>query len=302
MTQIFLSYARETRGQAGLIAKTLMLEGFRVWWDDDLPVHRSYTDVIADEIRAAGAVTVIWSGAAVASEWVRAEANEGRELKKLVQVLVEDAVVPLPFNQIQVADLRDWNGERDHGEWRKVVQSLAALTAQPTPKTGAEAAAIRHRFAGPDVKRNLAKWALPAMAAAGLLGVGVMVWRSNADREDLARRVVQETLDGGGASGATVNAAPAPGAHPSFDCKLAQSATERFICSDVAVAAAEKTMAVAYRAAQARSKTLPALRSSQREFLVRIAEAPKERATMLALYRARAEELKSPNAGAPPKN
>lgn len=61
------------------------------------------------------------------SQWVRAEADLAREAGKLVQLRIDGALLPLPFNQIQCADLTDWSGDADAPGWRKVTASIAEL-------------------------------------------------------------------------------------------------------------------------------------------------------------------------------
>ncbi|HEY1561273.1 MAG TPA: toll/interleukin-1 receptor domain-containing protein, partial [Caulobacteraceae bacterium] len=98
MSDIFISYARSTADQAQAIAVALRGHGYDVWRDDELPAHRSYAEVIEERLRSAKAVVVIWSAEAVKSQWVRAEANVAREAGTLVQLRVDGAVPPLPFN------------------------------------------------------------------------------------------------------------------------------------------------------------------------------------------------------------
>ena len=77
---------------------------------------------------------MIWSAEAVKSQWVRAEANVAREAGTLVQARVEDVALPLPFDQVQCADLPSWSGQRDHAEWRKVADSVIALAGKENPR------------------------------------------------------------------------------------------------------------------------------------------------------------------------
>jgi adenylate cyclase len=70
--EIFISYARSAQPQAGAIADALRAGGYSVWWDDDLPAHRAYNDVIAERLNSAKAVLVVWSRDGASSEWVRA--------------------------------------------------------------------------------------------------------------------------------------------------------------------------------------------------------------------------------------
>ena len=127
MSDVFVSYARSTEREARQIADALRGLGYGVWRDDELPAHRAYGEVIEERLRSAKAVGVVWSVDAIRSQWVRAEADAAREAGTLVQLTVDGCLPPMPFNQIQCADLRDWNGGADAPGWRKVEGSIAAL-------------------------------------------------------------------------------------------------------------------------------------------------------------------------------
>ncbi len=127
MTDIFISYSRTIEPRARQVADALRALGYNVWRDDELPAHRSYSEVTEERLRAAKAVLVIWSAEAVKSQWVRAEADIAREARTLVQLSLDGAVPPLPFNQIQCADMRGWTGEADASGWRKVLASVSEL-------------------------------------------------------------------------------------------------------------------------------------------------------------------------------
>ena len=132
MSDIFISYARSTQDVAERIAVAFRERGYGVWWDEELPAHRAYTDVIEERLRAAKAVVVVWSADAAKSQWVRAEADLARCEGKLVQLNVDSRklpLLPLPFNQIECANLSNWNGDTGAHGWRKVVASVEALLA-----------------------------------------------------------------------------------------------------------------------------------------------------------------------------
>jgi adenylate cyclase len=137
LSDIFISYARPTADQAQRVADALRALGYDVWLDDALPAHRPYADVIDERLKAAKAVVVIWSADAVRSEWVRAEADRGREARKLVQATIDATSPPIPFDQIQCADLRGWPGDVAAPGWRKVlasIEQLAGANAPPGPE------------------------------------------------------------------------------------------------------------------------------------------------------------------------
>lgn len=127
MADVFVSYARPQDQQARQIADALRSAGYDVWRDDELPAHRTFGEVIEERLASAKAVVVLWSADAFKSQWVRAEADIAREAGTLVQITVDGKLPPLPFNQIQCADLRAWDGSTDTSEWRKVEGSIASL-------------------------------------------------------------------------------------------------------------------------------------------------------------------------------
>ncbi|HLY78300.1 MAG TPA: TIR domain-containing protein, partial [Caulobacteraceae bacterium] len=133
MSDVFISYARSTEAQARQVAEALRALGYGVWRDDELPAHRAYADVIAERLHAAKAVVVVWSAEAAKSEWVRSEAENARGDHKLVQLTVDGARLPMPFDQIQCADLTGWTGDAEAPGWLKVLGSIADLTKQATP-------------------------------------------------------------------------------------------------------------------------------------------------------------------------
>jgi adenylate cyclase len=140
MSDIFISYARSTETQAMQIAQVLRGLGYGVWRDDQIPAHRDFAKVIEERLSASKAVVVIWSEDAIESEWVRSEANRARADRKLIQLRVDGCRPPMPFDQIQCADLVGWTGEQDHPGWMKVTASVGDLVgvlggSAPAPKT-----------------------------------------------------------------------------------------------------------------------------------------------------------------------
>ena len=131
MADVFISYARDDASFVRRLAEAVAREGYSVWWDDALPPHLSYSEVITGEIGKAKAVIVVWSEKAIASDWVRAEADLARNQKKLVQTSIDGRMPPMPFNQLHFVSIGDWRGEPDHPGWTRVKESLAALCRGP---------------------------------------------------------------------------------------------------------------------------------------------------------------------------
>jgi adenylate cyclase len=129
---VFISYARPDEGQATRVADALRGAGFRVWRDDELPAHRAYAEVIEEKLRGAQAVVVLWSANSAKSQWVRAEADAARGMGTLVQGTLDGTIPPLPFNQIQCADLSGWEGDAEAPGWRKLAASVQVLAGGQT--------------------------------------------------------------------------------------------------------------------------------------------------------------------------
>jgi len=110
MSDIFISYARQDRPRAEVIAKALEDHGWSVWWDWNIPAGRTFRKVIQDELDKTRCVIVLWSAKSIGSDWVIEEATEGRKRHVLVPVLIENVQPPMGFRSIQAADLTDWSG------------------------------------------------------------------------------------------------------------------------------------------------------------------------------------------------
>ena len=138
---VFISYARPSEEKAHRIAELLRERGFSVWRDDELPAHRAYSDVIEERLNSAKAVVVLWSGESAKSHWVRAEADSAREAGTLVQATLDSALPPMPFNQIQCADLNGWSGDMSSAGWKKLEGSVAALVGGGSDQASSATAA-----------------------------------------------------------------------------------------------------------------------------------------------------------------
>jgi adenylate cyclase len=144
MAELFVSYAREDEAQAKQVTEALALEGYHAWRDDELPAHRAYAEVIEERLNAAEAVIVLWSQRAVKSQWVRAEADTARNRGILIQASLDGTRPPLPFNQIQCAELSWSDRPSDASGWSKLIGSVQAL-AGPAVSTRAKPAARRQQ-------------------------------------------------------------------------------------------------------------------------------------------------------------
>jgi TolB-like protein len=182
VADVFISYARSTATSASMIANALRAGGYSVWIDDDLPAHRDFSSVIEEQVRAARAVLVLWSSDAVKSRWVPAEADVAHEAGTLVQLSLDDATPPMPFNRMQCAPMNGWNGDLEAPGWRKVVASVAELVGRAAPETAAPPA-IR--------ARSTAERLLAVLAFDNLSGDPEMAYFSDGVSEEIQQTVAQ---------------------------------------------------------------------------------------------------------------
>jgi hypothetical protein len=140
MTDVFICYSREDRDRVRPIAEGLQAEGWDVWWDPTIPLQGE-NDNVDRQLGSAGAVLVVWSAASRASEYVRSEAATGLYKNKLIQVRIDQAHPPRPFDQVEVVDLGPWSGDRDDASWRRVVGAARLFAGSP----GAERPQVMRR-------------------------------------------------------------------------------------------------------------------------------------------------------------
>ena len=171
MADIFISYARPTAKTARSIATALEQAGFSVWFDEGLPGHRAYADVIQEQLDGARAVLVIWSDEAIRSQWVRSEADRAREQGKLVQLRTDGSVLPMPFEQIQCMDFRRWRGDRRSATWKQLFATIEELAAHDTLRLVDRSASTGPRYRADASRRGLLIGGAAAVAVAGAAGL-----------------------------------------------------------------------------------------------------------------------------------
>ncbi len=127
-TDVFLSYAREDRENAQIVVAILEADGLKVWWDEGIQTGERWEAEIKRQLDQAACVLVLWSGFSSVSEWVRIEAQHGREQGKLVPAYLRRCPLPTAFADLQTADLSEWDGDPSYPEWKKVI-AIAKLSA-----------------------------------------------------------------------------------------------------------------------------------------------------------------------------
>ena len=147
MADVVIGYSRDGEAIASRLATALAAEGFHIWSEEGA------SGPIADRIDEVQAAVVIWSDAARASDWVRAEANYARGQKKLVQASADGDAPPMPFDAKTAVSLADWSGEPDHPGWQKVKAEVDSL-ARPHRPAAASTSPLPRRRPSPPPKRR----------------------------------------------------------------------------------------------------------------------------------------------------
>lgn len=141
MAEIFISYAQSDKDKVRPIARALEAEGFDVFWDPEIPPGETWDNIIARELKSARCVIVAWSERSAESDWVKEEAEYGKQKKALVPVQIDGAGPPLGFTRLQTANLSGWSGDTSNSEWQKVIARVrhhgvdtSAARSEPAPE------------------------------------------------------------------------------------------------------------------------------------------------------------------------
>lgn len=98
---VFISYKREERALASLVAAALEAEGYTQVTDRNLKNADHFGDEIDRMIRRSRVVLVLWTAASVDSHWVKSEARLGAELGTYLGVMVEPVELPVDLRYVQ---------------------------------------------------------------------------------------------------------------------------------------------------------------------------------------------------------
>ncbi len=131
MSDIFISYAKEDKEKAGLLAKVFEQQGWTVWWDPKIPSGKSWPDVIEEALSITKCVVALWSKTSRESKWVKKEARYADQRSILIPVLIENVEVPFEFDHLQAALLFDWKGQEPTAEIDKLIEDVEAVPGIP---------------------------------------------------------------------------------------------------------------------------------------------------------------------------
>jgi hypothetical protein len=148
MTDIFVSYKTEERDKAERLAEALSQTGYDVWWDAALLAGSEFSTEIEEVIKEAKVVIVLWSRAALKSEWVKAEAEAGRRRGTTLSTRIDDVSpddLPLLFKTGHVLDLSSWSGSRTDPVFKQLMAAIKAKAGPPRKSRSKEEASRQLR-------------------------------------------------------------------------------------------------------------------------------------------------------------
>jgi hypothetical protein len=152
LADIFLSYAKQDLPRVRPVINALEHKGLSVWWDRKIAPGKTFPQVIAEELKSANVVVVVWSEASVESEWVQIEATQGKRRGILIPLMIDTVSynLPLEFSLMESADLTDWDGVSTHPELGALLDSISDLLSAsqeiaPTAEPDEVARYIRDR-------------------------------------------------------------------------------------------------------------------------------------------------------------
>jgi TolB-like protein len=174
MGHVFLSYAREDRARAEMLAGVLEQAGHDVWWDRHIDSGEEFADEIEAALAKADVVLVAWSKVSVKSRWVRDEAAVGGDSGRLVPVSMDGTLPPMGFRQFHTMDLAGWKGGKRDSRTAELLQSVERRLKPksvdtPQAEPGTRATPRSPTFTRPRIVGGLAAAFVVAAALVGTL-------------------------------------------------------------------------------------------------------------------------------------
>jgi hypothetical protein len=131
MADIFLSYADRDRKTIRPLVRAFEQEGWSVFWDREIPLGKTWRQVLDEELLAARCVVVVWTETSVGRRWVIEEAEEGQGRGILIPVFMDRVDPPRGFREVQGAQLLDWKGKSEDKEFQRLCGACREVIGEP---------------------------------------------------------------------------------------------------------------------------------------------------------------------------
>jgi hypothetical protein len=148
VADVFISYNVDDREFVRKVVQLLEASGWSVWWDRRIPTGKTWRAAIDSALADMKCMIVFWSKNSVGSEWVIEEADEGRQRKVLLPVLIDAVAPPRGFREIQAQDFQGWDGTAEAPCFRMLLEDMKEIVGA-SPPTAAPAAVVAHGFCLP---------------------------------------------------------------------------------------------------------------------------------------------------------
>lgn len=121
---IYLLHVRKDREPAVRVATALDECGWKAWSDVMFSFH---DDQMPEDgwLARVSCALALWSANSVEEDWMWEEANIAKEKGVLLQAVLDDVNPPLGFRDLQYADLREWNGDKDTVHFRALRDAIS---------------------------------------------------------------------------------------------------------------------------------------------------------------------------------
>lgn len=128
MADICLLYARNDSARVAVLVEALTAVGWDVWWDKDHH-HGEWDTRVESEISNAGCVIPVWTFESTKHGCLaRSEAKRAKDIgKPLFPVRLDDATLPIQFNNYSTVELTNWDGSVGHPQFRELVVHLKSI-------------------------------------------------------------------------------------------------------------------------------------------------------------------------------
>jgi hypothetical protein len=126
-TDLCIFYAGPDKERVRPLVDALGAQGWAVWWDRLIP-HGEWDHQVETAVQQTGCVIPVWTTHSVKPErLVINEAVYAHELgKPILPVCLDRVRRPLQFNRLRAFDLIGWDGDRQDGRLRELVDALTA--------------------------------------------------------------------------------------------------------------------------------------------------------------------------------
>lgn len=131
-SDIFLSYARENRPHAQMLAEALEHTGWSVLFNQlSTVVDQDIFQATENAVNQASCVIVIWSYAAIKSKWMHTEADIALKQEKLIPIRIDPCELPYPFKDLHTLNFADWNGEHSSVIFVRLKKAIERVIGLP---------------------------------------------------------------------------------------------------------------------------------------------------------------------------